>query len=144
MAQSRALTNAMRRLDRVLADEDYGPKLARLRGEDERRILERISSGDGIRSRALRDDIDAADQRRRTHARERRQRTLLQRAVDNVLQQHRHRPRTSEQGIRRNLSAATQRELTFAERATHDELVVRARERPRDVEGYEINPFWYH
>ena len=135
--------NAVRRLQRILDDEDYGPRLARLRGSDERAILERISRGEGLRDRALRDEIDAADARRRARERERRRRTLYQRAVDNSLLQHSVAGATRT-GVERSLQFATDAELRFAENATRNELVVRARERPRDIEGIEINPFWYH
>lgn len=136
--------NAIRRLQRILDDEDYGPRLARLRGSDERAILARISRGEGLRDRALRDEIDAADARRRARERERRRRSLYERAVDNTFDVHRDIPRTRLEGIQRALSFATPDELRFAAKADHDELVVRARERPRNIEGIEINPFWYH
>lgn len=135
--------NAIRRLQRILDDEDYGPKLARLRGNDERAILDRIGQGQGLRDRALRDEIDAADARRLARLREQRRRTLYQRAVDNELLVHSVAGATRS-GVERSLQFATDAELRFAEKATRDELVIRARERPRDIEGIQINPFWYH
>ena len=47
MAQS----NASRRLNRILRDEDYGPKLVRLNRTDQRRILNLIDANRGAQAR---------------------------------------------------------------------------------------------
>lgn len=47
MAQS----NASRRLNRILRDEDYGPKLVRLSRTDQRTILELIDANRGAQAR---------------------------------------------------------------------------------------------
>ena len=136
--------NARRRLQRILDDEDYGPKLARLRGADEQRALSLIDAGRGREARA---HITAADERRREIARASRRRLLERRAVDNQMDVHRqggfHPVRqTLEMGAR----MLTDAELRFAAGASRDELVARAR-RPPDKftpRGEDWNPFWYH
>ncbi len=47
MAQS----NASRRLNRILRDEDFGPKLVRLNRADQRRILDLIDANRGAQAR---------------------------------------------------------------------------------------------
>lgn len=53
---------AERRLRTLLANEDYGPKLARLNRAEESRVLELISENRGKEARAA---IDKADRNRR-------------------------------------------------------------------------------
>lgn len=59
-----AQTNASRRLNRILRDEDYGPKLVRLSRADQRTILELISENRGRQARA---EILRLDEARRAH-----------------------------------------------------------------------------
>lgn len=132
--------NALRRLRSLLADEDYGPKLARLRGTDERRVLDLVEAGRGREARAA---IDAADQRRRQRLAETRRASLYRRAVDNVTAQHAGAGATRS-AVERHLADATDAELRFAAGATRDQLITRARLPPRTLERREINPFWYH
>lgn len=58
MAQS----NASRRLNRILRDEDFGPKLVRLNRADQRRILDLIDANRGAQARR---EIARLDQQRR-------------------------------------------------------------------------------
>ncbi len=60
-----AQTNASRRLNRVLRDEDYGPKLVRLSRADQRRILDLIDNNRGAQARR---EILRLDAERRAHA----------------------------------------------------------------------------
>lgn len=133
--------NALRRLQRLLDDEVYGPALARLRGQDERRVLEAISENRGNDARR---EILAADQRRRAQVRDRRRRNLLDRAARNTLEQHRAHYIADISIVRRHLQDATDAELRFAATATRAQLIERARQAPRVLEARDINPFWYH
>jgi len=136
---------AMRRLQYILADEEYGPKFARLRGNDERRILDLIDAGRGKEARAA---ILEADERRRTRARgpqrvtdrERKERA----AISNILRVFER--KASERTVRRNVSIMTGAELDFAADATAMELTNQARQPPTrsDSRGKDVNPFWYH
>jgi hypothetical protein len=132
--------NALRRLRSLLNDEEYGPKLARLRGTDERRVLDLVSEGRGREARAA---INDADQRRLERERESRRRTLYRRAVDNVYRQHAPHGATRG-GVEKWLSQADQAELRFAAGATRDQLVQRARQPPKTLGVREVNAFWYH
>lgn len=136
--------NARRRLQRLLDDEDYGPKLARLRGEDERRVLRLISENRGAEARA---EIQAADERRRQRVRENRERQLFERAVRNTLAVHRpYYPTIEETDVRRYLGQATRAELQIAATGNRDDLYDMARRQspPPSSTTREINPFWYH
>ena len=62
MAQS----NASRRLNRILRDEDYGPKLVRLSRTDQRKILELIDAGRGAQARREILRLDEERRRRKT------------------------------------------------------------------------------
>jgi hypothetical protein len=132
--------NALRRLNTLLADETYGPALARLRGEDERRVLRAVSENRGDDARR---DILAADQRRRDQVRDQRRQQLLRRAATNVTDQHaRYGARYND--VVRHLQHATDAELRFAVTATREQLVQRARQPPKIQHPKDENPFWYH
>jgi hypothetical protein len=60
------LANAKRRLALMLRDEEYGPKLARLRGTDERRVLDLIYENRGMEARSALRDLDAARRLKRS------------------------------------------------------------------------------
>ena len=62
MAQS----NASRRLNRVLRDEDYGPKLVRLNRADQRKILDLIDANRGAQARKEILRLDAERRARNT------------------------------------------------------------------------------
>lgn len=138
---SAADRNARRRLQTLLADEDYGPKLARLRGEDERRVLRLVEQNRGKEARAA---IDEADARRRARVRAQRRETLVRAAVNNERVQHRDHYEINESAVRAHLADASDAELRFIARASRQQLVDRAREPPRVLPDREYNPFWYH
>lgn len=60
------LPAAKRRLNALLRDEEYGPKLVRLRRADERHVLELVYENRGREARQAIDDLDASRRRRRT------------------------------------------------------------------------------
>lgn len=62
MAQS----NASRRLNRLLRDEDYGPKLVRLNRRDQRHILDLIDANRGAQARREILRLDAERRARNT------------------------------------------------------------------------------
>lgn len=77
--------NERRRLASILKDEEYGPKLARLRGAAERRVLDLVEQG---RGREARKQILFEDELRRKKNRSKaRERSKAQRAptVDEVV-----------------------------------------------------------
>lgn len=61
-----ARSNASRRLNRILRDEDYGPKLVRLNRADQRTVLELIDANRGAQARREILRLDEARRRRRT------------------------------------------------------------------------------
>ena len=67
--------NAFRRLQRILNDEEYGPKLVRLNKSGQRRVLDKIERGDKDTRKLIR-ELDADRRARNTaaaHARKERQ-----------------------------------------------------------------------
>lgn len=137
-----AMSNAERRLARILSDEDYGPKLARLRGADERRVLDLIDQGKGkeARSEILRlDEARRAKRRASSMSRPQKER----KAVANILSKL---SRVNEKRIRENVTLMTIAELDFAGEASADELQLKARYPAYTVnrKGDDVNPFWYH
>jgi len=70
-----------RRLNTVLRDEDYGPKLVRLSAADQQKVLGRIFAGEGREARALITELDEA---RRDREREMAISTLRRRAAQHV------------------------------------------------------------
>lgn len=137
-----AMSNAERRLARILSDEDYGPKLARLRGADERRILNLIEQNKGkeARSEILRlDEARRAKRRASSTSRPQKER----KAVANILSKF---PRANEKRVRDNVALMTIAELDFAGEGSKDDIELRARRPPYIVnrKGDDVNPFWYH
>ena len=61
-----AQTNASRRLNRILRDEDYGAKLVRLSRADQRQILELIDNNRGAQARREILRLDTERRRRAT------------------------------------------------------------------------------
>lgn len=61
-----AQTNASRRLNRILRDEDYGPKLVRLSRADQRHILDLIDANRGAQARREILRLDEARRHRNT------------------------------------------------------------------------------
>lgn len=137
-----AMTNAERRLARILADEDYGPKLARLRGESERRVLTLIDQNKGAEARKeiLRlDEERRAKRRSRSMSRAEKER----KAVENILRQQSH---ANRKRVVDYVALMTIAELDFAGTAVKDELDAKARLPAYKVnkKGDDVNPFWYH
>lgn len=133
---------AMRRLQYILSDEEYGPKLARLRGEDERQILDLIEQNRGKEARAA---ILSADERRRTRGKRVVNREQKENAaVANILRHYGR--KASAATVRRNVGYMTSAELDFAADATETQLVGKARQPAlrKDSRGKDVNPFWYH
>lgn len=133
---------ALRRLNYILNDEEYGPKLARLRGEEERRILALIDENKGKDARAA---ILEADERRRAKGKRVTNREQLEEAaVANIMRQYGR--KASRATVQRNVGYMTIAELDFAKDATESGLIGKARKLPerRDSRGKEVNPFWYH
>ncbi len=135
-------SSAERRLARILADEDYGPKLARLRGQDEKRVLTLIDQNKGreARQEILRLD-EARRSKRRVSAVSRPEKE--RKAVDNISRQF---GRINLNKVRANVKLMTIPELDFAATATTDSLTNKARLPPtrKDTKGNDVNPFWYH
>lgn len=134
---------AQRRLARILADEEYGPKLARLRGNAETRILHLIQENKGKEARAaiLEEDENRRVKRRAPTAS---RAVKEQKAVDNILRKlTTHANHTT---VSRNVKLMTIVELDFAADATSDELRRRATQGStrKDSRGNDVNPFWYH
>lgn len=148
-------TAAERRLLRILSDESYGPKLARLRGEDESRVLRLIDQNKGKEARS---EIVRLDEERRERNRIRKEGSPRQpqisrptsraarerEAVNNIL---RHAEgRANRKRVIRNVKLMDNDELEFAATASFDDLIDRAR-RPaytQSADGEDLNPFWYH
>lgn len=135
-------SSAERRLARILSDEDYGPKLARLRGQDEKRVLTLIDQNKG---REARQEILRLDEARRAKRRASgvSRPEKERKAVDNISRQF---GRVNLGKVRANVKLMTGPELDFAATATQDELTAKAR-RPAnrvDTKGNDVNPFWYH
>lgn len=59
-------SNASRRLNRILRDEDFGPKLVRLNRVDQRRILDLVDANRGAQARKEILRLDAERHSRRT------------------------------------------------------------------------------
>lgn len=60
------LPTAKRRLNALLRDEDYGPKLVRLNRADERYVLDLVYEGRGREARQAIDDLDERRRLKRT------------------------------------------------------------------------------
>lgn len=147
---------AQRRLAYILSDETYGPALARLRGEDERRVLDLIEQNRGKEARRA---ILEADERRRERERERARERRTRQRVRTVIRTREQREanavanilalfgrKASAVNVRRNVGYMTDDELDFTADANEDSLTLRA-SRPADrtdTRGKDINPFWYH
>lgn len=149
-----AKSNAMKRLERILADEDYGPKLARLNRADERRVLDLIEQNPDGRGQAARKEILRLDEARLSRERARRQskkssvpvidiEVLRRRAYANMRRQVNGKPAT----ITRGVEHMTEEELEFAASASHGAIRQKAGDRSNlrvyeDLD-FEINVFWY-
>ncbi len=154
-----AKDNAMRRLERILSDEDYGPKLARLNRKDEAHVLDLIDRNQGRKARA---EILRLDEERRTKRRTRAMPkatyqtpdldTLRAAAFRRMRQQVRGKYSTQRKGVD-NMNRPI---LEFTSTASGDQIKERASMNPSefwrtygpeeiapDID-YEFNPFWYN
>lgn len=59
------LSAAQKRLDKILADDEYGPALVRLNKRDERAVLDMIENGDRSWRRKVELEIDRLDKVRK-------------------------------------------------------------------------------
>jgi hypothetical protein len=153
-----ARDSAQRRLATILSNEDYGPKLARLRGEDERHVLSLIEQNRGKEARLA---ILEADEKRRERQRElrsqreSRKRPIIRTSVKTRAQREREAVRrilsvfggkANTSRVSRNVSLMTNGELDFTADADRDSLTLRASGPAdrTDASGKDLNPFWYH
>lgn len=134
---------AARRLQRLLKDPKYGPKLRHLPRGEQRRISDLVASNQG---RQARRELLAADEARRAARnladRTRRRTRAEQGALDNL---RRMLPEARTSRVQRNIEQMSFRDLKFAREAGRSELRDRATNGKRIVVGTkEINLFWYH
>lgn len=142
-----ATSQAAKRLARILSNEDYGPKLARMNRRDEAYILQLIDENKGKKARS---EIVRLDKERRERRRQRSRQpsyvidknVMRRRAADNIIRQVRGKPST----VKRNVEYMDDSDLTFAVDASRTDIIERAKRRAYitapDID-YEINPFWY-
>lgn len=134
-----AKSNAVKRLERILSDEDYGPKLARLNRKDEAHVLDLIDRNKGreARKEILRLDRERLERRRRSTARLPTIEQLRAKAYTRLRQMLNGKPKTQQKGV--SLMNADQ--LNIALNADADTLRRKAAEYP-DID-IEFNVFWY-
>ena len=144
-----AKSNALKRLERILADEEYGPKLARLNRKDETYVLDLIDRNKGLEARK---EIVRLDEQRRAQQRTRRTskptRTidideLRRKATQAMYRKVNGKPST----IRRSVSHMSTDELNFAINADHEAIRAKAGDvsniRDYDDEDVPWNVWWY-
>lgn len=148
-----AKSNAVKRLERILADEDYGPKLARMNRADEARVLDLIDRNKG---REARSEITRLDEARRARVRERRSSKTKAAPKFDIEQMRRdafrnmygklHNKLKYDEGNNRKFSKLMDKtDAEFATHASRMELEDSARAMPYiDLDGTDVNPFWYH
>lgn len=148
-----AKSNAMRRLERLLDNEEYGPKLVRLNRADERKILDLIDRN--IHYTKVHKELDRLDEQRRAKQRSRRsgkqlpkQPTIFELRRDAYRNMYGKLNRTEKYNStnnRKRISYMGKTDLDYAANATQTELEDSARGPAYvDVDGTDINPFWYH
>ena len=143
----------MKRLERVLNNEDYGPKLARMNRADERRILDMIDRN--VHYTKVHKEIDRLDEARRTKQRVRR--TRVKRPVVKSIEQMRrdaflhmnaqlrNKWKYKEETNRKYVNVMDKQDLDRAMTASKRELEDLGRAPAYvDLGDIEINPFWYH
>lgn len=129
-----AKSNAVKRLERILNDEDYGPKLARLNRKDETYVLDLIDRNKG---REARKEILRLDTERRERRRGSTIEQLRAKAYTRLRAMLKGKPATQKRGV----SLMNKDQLNFALTATDPQLRAKAAEYP-DIE-VEMNVFWY-
>ena len=140
-----AKSNALKRLERILADEEYGPKLARLNRKDETYVLDLIDRNKGLEARK---EIVRLDEARRASRRTPRARVidideLRRKATQAMYRKVNGKPST----IRRSVSHMSTDELNFAINADHEAIRAKAGDvsniRDYDDEDVPWNVWWY-
>lgn len=143
-----AKSAAVKRLERILGDEDYGPKLARLNRRDEAHVLDLIDRNKGreARKEILRLDEARRERRRGTSTRLPTIEQLRAKARAKLHAMWQSKEKYVAVNMRRNVKYMTPDELKYATSATQNELEDRAREpsKPYPDLDFELNVFWYH
>jgi len=136
-----AKSNAMKRLERILGDEEYGPKLVRLNRKDEAYVLDLIDQNKGreARKEILRLDKERIARRRKPTKTSKSPTIgeLRAKAYARLRAMLKGKPATQKKGV----SLMNVDQLNFALVATADQLRAKAAEYP-DIE-VEMNVFWY-
>lgn len=134
-----AKSNAVKRLERILNDEDYGPKLARLNRKDEAYILDLIDRNKGreARKEILRLDIARRESRRTRTVKLPTIDELRAKAYARLRAMIKGKPATQQKGV----SLMNTDQLNIALTADADTLRAKAAEYP-DID-IEYNVFWY-
>lgn len=102
MAKSPEQRNMERRLDAILGDEEYGPKLVRLNKTDERKVLNLVERGKGREARQMINKLDEerrADNRIKTRVRQYIHRTPIERSQNRPVDESRRFWELYDQGI---------------------------------------------
>lgn len=139
LVSSMAKSNAVKRLERILNDEDYGPKLARMNRKNESYILDLIDRNKGreARKEILRLDKERLESRRTRAPQLTPIEKLRAKAYTRLRAMLKGKPATQQKGV----SLMNRDQLNIALTATGDELRRKAAEYP-DVD-IEFNVFWY-
>ena len=147
-----AKSNAMRRLESILKDEDYGPKLVRLNRKDEAYVLDLIDRNKG---REARKEILRLDRERIARRRKPTRKVTAKAPTSPSIEQLRAkayarlramlkgRPSTVQKGV----DLMTPDELGFALSANGTDLRAKAKDAPipyPELDDDEFNVFWYH
>lgn len=134
-----AKSNAVKRLERILADEDYGPKLARMNRKNEAYILDLIDKNKGreARKEILRLDKERLESRRTRAAKLPTIDQLRAKAYTRLRAMLKGKPATQQKGV----SLMNRDQLNLALTLPVDALRMKAAEYP-DID-IEFNVFWY-
>lgn len=147
-----AKSAAVRRLERILNDEDYGPKLARMNRKNEAHILDLIDRNKGreARSEILRLDKERLARRRKPATKSAPKLTtieVLRRDARRKLHdQWKSRERYNAANTRMRVNLMNEDDLQFAIDGSTSDLESRASEpsTPYPDLDIELNVFWYH
>lgn len=139
-----AKSNAVKRLERILNDEDYGPKLARLNRKDETYVLDLIDRNKGreARKEILRLDTERRERRRGSSIVQ-----LRAKAYTRLRAMLKGKPATQKRGV----SLMNKDQLNYATSASDSQIRDRAKAQTRDQDPtaypddleIEYNVFWY-
>lgn len=139
-----AKSNAVKRLERILNDEEYGPKLVRLNRKDEAYILDLIDRNKGREARKEILRLDEARLARARAARKPKAPTIAQlrkQAYARLRAMLKGKPSTQQKGV----ALMNKDQLNFALTASGDQLRTKAAELPIEYPDIDIefNVFWY-